>query len=183
MSNINKKILSNAPDEKAFRTEFGEIKSLPELRSVLIARGKPFYDKHVSESKNNFADWIENVFGDAELAQSLRQANSFRECVVRLDKKIKYLELWMEHNKDKEILFDYLANGPFSISRKMGAPVYEPQHHVFETGFDLSEISDFIYIHKKAQEMFDKSLNHEIIPQEILTKKQGFFSRLFKKKF
>ena len=179
---INKKILQNAPDENTFSSKYGEIRNLMELRSMLINRGKKFYNQHVNRKENHFADWVNNVFEDAELSQSLRESSSFRESIIKLDKKIKYLELWMDHNQDNELLYEYLTNGPFSMTKQMGVEPHEPQHHDFEGSFNVENATEFFYIHNKAIDLSDNKLDANLIDSSFINKKQGFFNRIFKRK-
>jgi hypothetical protein len=128
-----KKILSNAPDEQTFKTAYNDISNLKQLRNSLITIGKPFYDQFINKEENHFANWIENVFEDSELALELRETKSYGKTVKLLDNRIKYLELWLVFNGDKEVLTKYLVNGPISLRRLMQAELFEPNHHNYET--------------------------------------------------
>ena len=59
-------ILGNAPNQKYFNTDFGQIKNLRELRHSLYSHGKKFFNLHVNQDENHFANWVEHVFEDKE---------------------------------------------------------------------------------------------------------------------
>ncbi len=119
-----KRILSNAPQDKTFYSSQGEIRNLGELRNLLLSKGKFFYDQYVHKEENHFANWIENVFDDKELALSLKNSNSYIEAARLIDDRIKYAELWLNYNGDMEILSNFLVSD---------YNIYEPKHHKFET--------------------------------------------------
>lgn len=47
------------------------INSLAALLKALRKTKKDVYDYHVSESKNDFAHWINDIFGDSKLARDI----------------------------------------------------------------------------------------------------------------
>ena len=96
------KILSDAPNDSTFNTKYGEVQNLRELRNLLYKKGKVFYREYVNETDNHFASWIENIFGDEELAHALRNANSFGQTIKLIEDRIKFLSLWISFNKNKE---------------------------------------------------------------------------------
>jgi hypothetical protein len=120
-------ILSNAPEQKNFNTNFGQIKNLRELRKSLYANGKKLFNQHVNEDENHFANWVEHVFKDKELSTSLRNTKSFDKTLKLLDNRIRYAELWLSHNKKDELLYNFAVN----LSPVLNE--FKPDHHVFET--------------------------------------------------
>ena len=98
------KILQNASKEQTFKTSYGEIKNLKELRSLLFAKGKKLFNEYVNERENHFANWVEQVFDDKELSSSLRETKSFHITLKIIDTRIRYLDLWLQQNKDKKSL-------------------------------------------------------------------------------
>lgn len=147
--------LSNAPINKGFGTDFGEIKNLRELRTQLFANGKKFFKSYVNTNENHFASWIENVLGDYELSNALKKTNSFGTTLKILDNRIKYLELWLVHNKEKENITNFAADmQTFDLE-------FEPEHHQFETisNHDLSSVHSII---KKDEESFEERHKRDI---------------------
>jgi len=163
------KILGNAPAENTFKTSFGEIQNLRDLRTQLYARGKAFYKEYASDD-NHFANWVENIFNDDELAQSLRNAKSFGSTLKVLDDRIRYLELYVHHNKKKEELTNYLAS--------MQTMNFEPEHHRFETltNLDLSGA-----MHLMPQKKNDVEMLKRLKEQYTKEKTLSFFDRFFRK--
>jgi hypothetical protein len=131
------KLVSDAPEGKRFYTDFGEIKNLKELKSAISLKGSSFYFSYVKDGINHFANWIEEIFEDNVLANALRNADSHEKVISSIDDRIRYAELWLNYNADKEILTHYLTNGDLSIKRIMNSPEFSPEHHKFETAFDI----------------------------------------------
>jgi hypothetical protein len=86
-----KRVLVCAQGEQCFWTTDGKIvANLVELRDALTTMATEVFEYHVTKDKNDFADWIEYVLGDAELAQRVRGAKkptSARTFVVARLKK------------------------------------------------------------------------------------------------
>lgn len=70
-----KKDLVHAPAEQCFWVTDGRVLSnLAELRDALDAMADDIFSYHVSKEKNDFADWVEHVLDDSELATKMRKA-------------------------------------------------------------------------------------------------------------
>lgn len=86
-----KRVLVCAQGEQCFWTTDGKIiANLVELRDALNSMAAEVFEYHVTRDKNDFADWIEYVLGDAELAGRVRGAKkptSARTFVVARLKK------------------------------------------------------------------------------------------------
>ncbi len=180
--------LQNASEGQEFKTNYGEIKNLRELRSLLFAKGKKLFNQYVNKDENHFANWIEHVFQDEELSNSLRQTTSFHTTLKLVDTRIKYLELWLQQNQEKEEITNLLLkNKGYDIS-------FEPEYHRFETlsNHDNSWVKEFFpekeYAQQENKTDFEKKLNKEIeMLKDLQNKyqfetKPAFFQRIFKKK-
>jgi hypothetical protein len=141
MMNELSKLLSDAPDGKGFYTEFGEIRSLRELKANLAEKGNDFYQAYANSGNNHFANWVESVFDDAELASALRNADTHDKAVKALDDKLNFAQQNMAYNEKKETLHNYLADCDFSIKNVMDSPEFNPEHHKFETDLDMHSIT------------------------------------------
>ncbi|MBR9677148.1 DUF87 domain-containing protein [Candidatus Woesearchaeota archaeon] len=65
-----------APADQYFKLENGqELKSINELYKNIDGLDDGIFDNHVTEQKNDFASWIEGVFGYVDLAEKLRGAH------------------------------------------------------------------------------------------------------------
>ncbi len=65
-----------ANGEQCFWVHNGPVLSdLIELRDVLKEIHDEVYAHHVDGQKNDFADWVEHVLGDAECAEALRRSS------------------------------------------------------------------------------------------------------------
>ncbi len=81
-----KNALVCAPGEQCFWVTDGKVLSnLVDLKEALAAMSEDVFAYHVSKERNDFADWIEHVLGDAELATAFKKSkkpNTAREVVV-----------------------------------------------------------------------------------------------------
>lgn len=75
-----------APGEQCFWTTDGRIlANLVDLRDALASMTDDVFAYHVSKERNDFADWIEQVLEDAELAATFRKSkkvNTAHDVVV-----------------------------------------------------------------------------------------------------
>lgn len=82
-----KRVLTRAAGEQCFWVKNGAILAdLVELSSALKEMEKEVFAHHVRKTQNDFADWIQYVLGDTELADMIRKvktAKSFHTIVVR----------------------------------------------------------------------------------------------------
>ncbi len=70
-----KKPLVHANHEEAFWVNDGQIlANLVELKDALARMDESIFTHHVSKEKNDFADWIEHVLEDGELASEVRKS-------------------------------------------------------------------------------------------------------------
>ena len=82
-----KKELVHALPEQAFWVVNGQIlTNLIELRDALSIMSDDVFMHHVTKDRNDFADWIETVLQDAEIAHALRKSkksNTSRDVIVQ----------------------------------------------------------------------------------------------------
>ncbi len=75
-----------APGEQCFWTTDGRVlANLVELRDALASMTDDVFAYHVSKERNDFADWIEQVLEDRELAAAFRKSkklNTAHDVVV-----------------------------------------------------------------------------------------------------
>lgn len=76
------------PPEKYFVLRTGDrIKNLDELKTYLGFMDEETFRHHVKKNKNDFANWIEHVFGKKELAENLRKCSTKDEMIDVLSGK------------------------------------------------------------------------------------------------
>ena len=64
-----------APDDKTFLLENGlKLHSIKDLYNLLDKISDDIFYKHVTSEKNDFANWVEHVFDEKELAEKIRHA-------------------------------------------------------------------------------------------------------------
>ena len=82
-----KKELVHASPEQSFWVTNGQIlTNLAELRDALSTMSDDVFMHHVTKDRNDFADWIETVLQDTEIAQALRKSkkpNTSRDVIVQ----------------------------------------------------------------------------------------------------
>ncbi|QQR65032.1 hypothetical protein IPH92_00420 [Candidatus Kaiserbacteria bacterium] len=78
--------LAYAPSEQCFWTTDGRVlSSLVDLKEALASMSDDVFAYHVSKGRNDFAEWIQHVLGDAELAETFRKSkklNTAHDVVV-----------------------------------------------------------------------------------------------------
>ncbi|MFH1638388.1 MAG: hypothetical protein ABIB71_08235 [Candidatus Woesearchaeota archaeon] len=73
--------------EKYFRLCNGEVlKDIPSLVAALKEADESVFTSHVNDSKNDFANWVNDVFEDAETAEELISASTREEAIAILEK-------------------------------------------------------------------------------------------------
>lgn len=116
-----KKILNNVPDEHHFRLHMGtNIRNLSELAEALeIMADRSFYH-HVSETKNDFSNWIKDVVGDEELASKVLKLNSKEAMMKQIKKRIDLLE--RKHVENQFCQKDFMKCGinDFAVGALIG---------------------------------------------------------------
>jgi hypothetical protein len=66
------RILARVPEKNGFHCADGKvIRSLQELENALATMSGDTFARHVSAERNDFAVWVRDVLGDAQLAQEI----------------------------------------------------------------------------------------------------------------
>ncbi|MCX8147098.1 MAG: DUF5752 family protein [Candidatus Woesearchaeota archaeon] len=87
------KILSDAPPEKVFKLHMGtNIKNLRELAEALEIMADRTFEHHVTNEKNDFSNWVNDVIGDHELAEKIKKAKTREEMIGIVRKRVDFLE-------------------------------------------------------------------------------------------
>lgn len=87
------KMLTDVPEEKAFWCYGGEtFRSLQELVLALERMSDEAFQHHVTEHKNDFSNWIRDVFGDPTLAKQLNKVNDKSKAASKIQTRIKSLK-------------------------------------------------------------------------------------------
>ncbi len=88
-----RRLLSEVREGEAFRLADGRlIRSLRELAVLLDTLDEELFRHHVNEIKNDFALWIEQSIGDAELASRLRMSSDYAHFYAAIRERIAELE-------------------------------------------------------------------------------------------
>ena len=86
---VRKKTLPKASPESVFYVSDGKvITDLEELGHALDEIADSVFEHHVNDSKNDFANWIEGVFKEKELAKVLRSTTSKDRNVIEVLKVV-----------------------------------------------------------------------------------------------
>ena len=64
------------------------VKNYTELAAILEDIGDDIYSYHVTSDRNDFANWIHDVFDEKELAESIRKAKNKHELIALLYKHL-----------------------------------------------------------------------------------------------
>jgi hypothetical protein len=74
------KILGDAPQENCFILCNGKpVKNVHELADALGELGDYVFNHHVTPEKNDFANWVRDIFQDEELANQLATTNNLHD--------------------------------------------------------------------------------------------------------
>jgi hypothetical protein len=86
---IRKQVLGEAPQESRFVVSDGRIvKDLKELSDALHDMSNDVFRHHVNEFRNDFSNWVRDVFGDEELAEELSKVGSQSEAEIKVLRNI-----------------------------------------------------------------------------------------------
>jgi len=87
------RLLSNVPGQFTFRCSNGTV--LWNLRDLSRAVGNmpdEVFSFHVSEHKNDFANWVRDIIGDQALARDLLQTRNVATTSRRLTERVAFLD-------------------------------------------------------------------------------------------
>ncbi len=86
------KLLAKVPEDYVFRCNDSCImKDMQELMGALDGMTDETYAYHANESKNDFSNWVTDIIGDRELADSLRKANNRTEASRLVAERVAFL--------------------------------------------------------------------------------------------
>ena len=86
---IRRKIGNQAPVENHFVLHDGKkLKSIIDMVDEFKDMSIDVFNHHVNEGRNDFANWVDDVFKDKELAEELRRSNDIMEAELRSLRKI-----------------------------------------------------------------------------------------------
>ncbi|MBM3153908.1 MAG: hypothetical protein FJ008_01080 [Chloroflexi bacterium] len=87
------KALADVSEEKAFWCYGGEVfRNLQEMAVALERMSEEAFEHHVTEHKNDFSNWVRDVFGDTTLANQLRKATTKSSAAGRVKARISWLK-------------------------------------------------------------------------------------------
>jgi len=86
---VVKKVLGDAPEEKHFILSDGrKLKSVFELIDELETMGEETFRHHVNEHKNDFSNWIRDVFEEKSIAEEVHRIQNRTEAQRALMKSL-----------------------------------------------------------------------------------------------
>ncbi|MFH0875648.1 MAG: hypothetical protein V1859_06940 [archaeon] len=156
------KFLADVPKENAFWTGNGNcLNNLDELLIHLKKEGVPFFSHHVTENKNDFANWIHYVVGDVELSQSMFATKDFLETVALVEKRIETLKEDSFNNEIFDSISQVFEGDKNSVlMNSLDASLVMPSQE-FENKFDHSKIIDIIEKSRISHDEKPSSVNEE----------------------
>ncbi|MBI2133967.1 hypothetical protein HYU11_04765 [Candidatus Woesearchaeota archaeon] len=88
-----KKMLSECRPEYSFWINNGPIvKSLNELSSGLKGITDVQFTHHLNKEKNDFSKWVNDVIGDAELAEDLKKVKTKTAAIKKINERLEMLK-------------------------------------------------------------------------------------------
>ena len=86
------KVLDDVKPEHEFKTKDGvNVRNLHQLEATLNDMSDKTFDHHVDEDKNDFKNWINNILGDEELANSLSNCKTKQQMIAEMRSRIHRL--------------------------------------------------------------------------------------------
>ena len=77
-------------EDKWFHFTHGKkASSLEELRQLIEELNEAEFRHHVNDERNDFANWVEGVFGEKKLANNMRKADTKEKLIKTLDAFLK----------------------------------------------------------------------------------------------
>ncbi len=84
-----KKVLVNTEPEKCFWVCNGQIlKNLKELSESLEKMSDEVFKYHATKERNDFANWVKDVFGEEKLALDLKKAKTAKTAAKKIKAEI-----------------------------------------------------------------------------------------------
>src|SRR3989338_9405855 len=82
---IRKKVLGEAPEEQHFVVADGrKLKNIIELADALETMSEEIFAHHANEFRNDFSNWIKDVFYDHSLAEDISRAKNRLETQITI---------------------------------------------------------------------------------------------------
>jgi hypothetical protein len=82
---LKEHVFGEAPREKVFYLADGrKLKNLVELTEALETMHEDVFRHHVNDARNDFSNWINDVFKDRELAQEMKSIRDRSDAEIRL---------------------------------------------------------------------------------------------------
>lgn len=86
---IKKKILGEAPVEHHFVVADGrKLKNILELADALETMSEEIFRHHVNEARNDFSNWVKDVFYDHSLAEDIAMAKNKLEAQIAILRRL-----------------------------------------------------------------------------------------------
>ncbi|MEM4330531.1 MAG: hypothetical protein QW273_00810 [Candidatus Pacearchaeota archaeon] len=93
---------NTAPEVSFFLVNGGILKNIPELVSALKEMPDETYNYHVTKEKNDFANWIRDIYKNEELANKLFKAKNKKEVIKILEKALVEEEKELKKKQKEE---------------------------------------------------------------------------------
>ncbi|MFZ3073940.1 MAG: hypothetical protein WA093_02290 [Minisyncoccales bacterium] len=88
-------MIADVEPEKSFWLSDGRtLRNLKELAIALETMDESVWNYHVTAEKNDFANWIEEIFGQNLLGSSIRKVKSPRTAAKRIQSKLEIPKFW-----------------------------------------------------------------------------------------
>ncbi|MBN2422435.1 hypothetical protein JXB41_04365 [Candidatus Woesearchaeota archaeon] len=179
------KFMSDVPAELVFRTSNSEISNLRELIVHLKTQGENFFNFHVTQDKNDFANWIRDVIQDKELANGLFPIKSYNKTINFIEERINYLENYESRETLFKNLTDLSLKGELSSdyffnmlgSKDIFTNFLNFHHHTFEDKLNHNEILKFIIGNESLQKRDELSIFENKNINELLSKEAALSTR------
>jgi hypothetical protein len=92
--NTSSLLMDTEPEKSFWLCDGRTLKNLKELVQALEKMEKSVWNYHVTSGKNDFANWIEGVFGQNQLGAAVRKVKSARTAAKKIQSKLEAPKFW-----------------------------------------------------------------------------------------
>jgi hypothetical protein len=109
VTEVKKMEIAN-PEHYFYVSNGAVLKNLVELVSELRSMDSNTFTHHVNSDKNDFSNWIRDVFNDKNLANNIEKVKSKEEMALLIEKKIEVSDKKSGKRSKKEIISSIKEN-------------------------------------------------------------------------
>jgi len=97
--------LSDVEPKYYFRAKDGTaVKNLIELAEAIERMDQSTFDHHVSDGRNDFASWVNDIIGDSELSKQIKPLKNKEKIIEKIEDRVNQIRRLERRLKNSETL-------------------------------------------------------------------------------